>query len=1401
MPDNRPLLPKEPSFAALHEVKDIRIHQILIRPDLWKIGISCPFVPELQWIFVPASNALQTNVLEQAFRLQISVALTGNHLSRQGTWPRDQTPSSLCLTVESCVFMMTNQHVEEIILRIPFCGGVSGWQHAVRFLQDQGFPIRTPLACDIAEEAVESFSLTHGFHPAGQIGCQEILTRPTACVADASQGLFWMAASSLGCNTATASWPCQSFSVAGGRQGWAAPGGQSFRDMLDFCRLSGIRFLLLENVPEVWNDLNLRATLIAAIHEAGFRFLFAEILKLEHVVPAQRSRFIGVAEKGGENSKWTIEQAMKVKQAFQGPDRCLQVEGMWFASLPDGIATQCFLTDKEIGIYSCVRRSPKWVTNQQDALARRLVNADSRIPATTLMRSYTQQHLFRGVARGTDKLLGDLRTQQSRVRFFAPVEILLALGVTNPVNLPLSIVAGCQQVGNSIAQAHALAGIWVAIFCCDLNATGSKPDFPQIINLFRANRLGADTFLQIQADRCAIGFLDGVFNHPAPPLHEVQLVFRWESGATRHLQCAMHDTFEHVLQLLDLRPDSLRFSFGSQILHADNKIIRGGIISVEHTPTPQVSPTATWTPGSPVSTSSSNLPGPSDALWEQEPSVDSPQKSGEEDDLDLPYAKCKCGPQMLAVQVQSGTLPPVEIQVRADITGQQFNDAWTLLRGVQLSIPPHAQLGQFVDGEGIAILHEQADQARDAIRFFIRDPAGTARFCSCQRYESLGLVVQRAWPAYNPVVNKIHDGINLLNPQDTVGDQNIRPLTEVRISVRFPGGARAAQASDGDSLQHRIFNLLRNPSRSNGEVSETVKDFCSKLQDPQRDSLGQAADVEELRREIRKVAKALGFPISRLFHSKADRNATRKAPPVRLDISDVSFIPGTFFFEDKTEAKVQGPFDISQRGLYTDPPAGLEEILASGRPLAAFELGLLSFAPPPAISKFPATNTRCPAKDAAGHTLIIQGWILQLGGKHVKMSQATNHDVPCQPSGVVCVTTYRSDWDAPVPDWNTLIAAPAKTIIELLGTSSQDILEVWGRIWNGTQRGGRSTPAAAESFRIHLRVAEASLVALLGKSGTTNPAVFIDAFKDKESGLFPGAIPPFRIVWLPKEVGVTKAVAFHHKHIGLVRGRQNLGIRVAETAFPEVWAAINPGKPCPDKLQIAYKWRLLGAPSQAGADEINLFLKKIQVEGKVLRKAGQAWVFGTAAVLSEFTWAFNGQTVVAEQIPDNKKLLDPVVACVQKPALRPRIELNAANPAQKVDVLQIADPWAKALPAKALPSGVDFAGLNKAHDAQIQQHQKQITDLQQSMASLHGNVATLQKQSQKQEERTTQLHSAIQDTRASFEITLQKALEAQTSGLMAKLGTLIGPSAPQPQGPDPKRAKPSRGNTMDKDVL
>ena len=154
-------------------------------------------------------------------------------------------------------------------------------------------------------------------------------------------------------------------------------------------------------------------------------------------------------------------------------------------------------------------------------------------------------------------------------------------------------------------------------------------------------------------------------------------------------------------------------------------------------------------------------------------------------------------------------------------------------------------------------------------------------------------------------------------------------------------------------------------------------------------------------------------------------------------------------------------------------------------------------------------------------------------------------------------------------------------------------------------------------------------------------------------------------------------------------------------------------------------------------------------------------------------------------------------------ALRPRADAaDHVWPTKKIDILQVADPWARA--SRAAPSGVELSGLSKANEVQLQQQQKQITELQSSMSKISGNVTELQKQSHRQEERTNQLHVALQETRSSFESTLQKALEEQTAGLMSQLGSLIGrggtPSGhTKPKEPDPKRAKSLGGVDMDQD--
>ena len=949
-------------------------------------------------IVIDQASRLQIFHAERALKEQICLTLTGNHLCRiQADCSHKQTPPCLWLTTESHVFTGPPMPIQELIMCVPFCGGISGWQHAVRMLQTCGYPIRTAIACDTSPEAVRSFCSTHGFGLGSVPFSTEVPPGPFAYVADASQGQFWMFAAAQKCNIATASWPCQSFSLAGGRQGWSAPGGLAFKDMLAFCSICGIQFVLLENVPEVWSDLGLRATLIANVLSEGYRFIFAEVLKLEHVVPVQRSRFIGVITKLA-HVQWTPQHAGKVKQAFQGPLRSLQLESMWFAEVPAALMTQSLLTSQEIEIYSCVRRSPKQVATAKDALLRRVISPEARIPATSLMRSYTRQHLFHGVAHGTDKLLGDLRTQQDKLRFFTPVEIIAALGITNPVDLPIDIVSGSQQVGNSIAEVHALAGIWVALVCCGFEFEGITQSFEQIIRKFRATRLDTQADILIQDDRCLFGSQSRGFHFRTLRRHEVVLVLRYEDASTQTIPCVVDTTFGDALQQLEFNWSTCSAFFGSRHVLADDIIRHGGIVNLMCAPTPVITPTIQWEVGSVSTTATSNAPGPGDALAEVEPrhalcdfdAVGSPASS----DGGLSYNNCE--EEKIDMQVYSEHCQVAKLQVRSDLTGCELNRAWNLLRGSCFDLHAHTRIADLAKSNGFVILRESPDEGNLTWPgFFLKIPGGDTRSCKPARYESLGFVIQSSWPEFNPALHKVHSGARLFDPQESIRDLHIRAHAEVQITCRAPGGAKPALNSEGDGLAARIQHILKAPTRSTGEVSEVVNSFCSKLSDTQRAGLTKTPTGDELRKMLRATAKDVGFPIAQLF-PKRGGHLRSSQPPVRLCIHDVTFLPGTFFFEDKSEAKVQGPFDISQRGLYTEPPTEIDEILASGKALASYELGYIQLEPPPAGSKFPATKIRCPAKDAAGHTLILQCWILQLGGQRVQLRIMTFHANPAE---------------------------------------------------------------------------------------------------------------------------------------------------------------------------------------------------------------------------------------------------------------------------------------------------------------------------------------------------------------------------------------------------------------------
>ena len=74
------------------------------------------------------------------------------------------------------------------------------------------------------------------------------------------------------------------------------------------------------------------------------------------------------------------------------------------------------------------------------------------IPGTTIMRSYTKQHNFR-----TGKILENLRLDEWNMpRFFAPYELLVAMGITSGFVLPKDIEAASALIGNSVTEIHTL---------------------------------------------------------------------------------------------------------------------------------------------------------------------------------------------------------------------------------------------------------------------------------------------------------------------------------------------------------------------------------------------------------------------------------------------------------------------------------------------------------------------------------------------------------------------------------------------------------------------------------------------------------------------------------------------------------------------------------------------------------------------------------------------------------------------------------------------------------------------------------------------------------------------------------------------------------------------------------
>ena len=413
-------------------------------------------------VFVPSELTLQHSVIRASQEHGTPIILRGilatmNH-------PSQRTFGNFFGTTPDTAFYLRCKQTDLSGMSIftLFAGGISGWTYAVRFLSRLGIPVRTPLALDFCEAAVYNYSSTHAVQTICGGLSFDLLKMPSVIHGRVQDNGPWMAASLLQVNAATISWPCQTFSHAGPGTGWISAGGDAFKASMGKASLLQLRILLFENVGPVWEDLSHRATFVSLLMQHGYTLVAADVFGLAAVTSADRKRFLAVAvhdsvivDPGRVRSVLS-----NIRMTFSADVLSMSQMDAWFDHSPDFVHEQAILTQQQVQIYS----DPSLLPRRGSGIRVRFVTKDQPMPATSLMRKYSQQHTISSCALALRKLLGDLRQDDDgTIRFFTAVELLMAMGVTDAIISPVELSLACELVGNSIAEIHALAALWIAV--------------------------------------------------------------------------------------------------------------------------------------------------------------------------------------------------------------------------------------------------------------------------------------------------------------------------------------------------------------------------------------------------------------------------------------------------------------------------------------------------------------------------------------------------------------------------------------------------------------------------------------------------------------------------------------------------------------------------------------------------------------------------------------------------------------------------------------------------------------------------------------------------------------------------------------------------------------------------
>lgn len=335
-----------------------------------------------------------------------------------------------------------------------FAGGVGGWSRIVDYLHGLGIPV----VCKGATEICPTMAAMWNQGKQSRHASDDPV--PTCAIADVTAEDTWDEIMMCNAQVFTVSNSCRSFSLGGRLRGWQCKDGETLAITLLRLQQHGVRCIAFENVPAIRDDETMFAWFLAVLDYCGLTILSMGTFGISPCHPAERTRLLILLKQKSDAQLQPAQQCDPFALFRDKP-----IPNMWTADrwihMPETLADSCKLDEGILQQYL----KPHSMTQHMKSrihdssvharLAARCTRSNMQMAAGTVMANYGKQHEITSVQ--NPKIYGYLKqTGELSARFFHSVEIVLCLGVTGEITLPLQEEAAKHAVGNSISECHAL---------------------------------------------------------------------------------------------------------------------------------------------------------------------------------------------------------------------------------------------------------------------------------------------------------------------------------------------------------------------------------------------------------------------------------------------------------------------------------------------------------------------------------------------------------------------------------------------------------------------------------------------------------------------------------------------------------------------------------------------------------------------------------------------------------------------------------------------------------------------------------------------------------------------------------------------------------------------------------